>query len=134
MSVAGLNKRNAELIGLVCAAIILVGGSAVSQAARERTWQKVPADLYLVLIAFFIAHLILRFKAKDADPLLLPLGAVLATIGLIELRALGGPYLFSQQLWIALGVAAAVVVVLITREPDRLGLYKYLAGAFGVLL
>ncbi|MDP1809459.1 MAG: FtsW/RodA/SpoVE family cell cycle protein [Actinomycetota bacterium] len=127
------NNRNREFIGLLLATATLIFGAAIVVAARGGAWDW-PKDIWLVPAALLVTHLILRFKARRADPLLLSIAAFLSVLGLIELRSLGSSTLFVQQIWMVLGLAAVVAVVLLIRDPDHLGEFKYLAGLGGIVL
>lgn len=126
-------NRNREFIGLLMTTMTLISGAAIVGAARGGLgdW---PRDIWLVPAALLITHLILRFKARRADPLLLSIAAFLSILGLIELRSLGSSTLFVQQVWMVIGLAAVVAVVFLVHDPDRLGEFKYLAGLGGIVL
>lgn len=113
--------------------VILVFGTAIAEAARGGAWIR-SSDMWLVPTSLLAAHIILRLKARKADPVLLSLCAFLSVLGLITLRSLGSPTLFSQQIWIMLGLVAAGAVIMLIRDPDRLGEFKYIAGVGGIAL
>ena len=97
-----------------------------------------------------IAHLAVRRLAPWADPLLLPLAALLNGLGLVMIYRLQesgrngnpGTLIYGmtgstatfQLLWTALGIASFVVVLALIREPRVLQRYTYTFGAVGLVL
>ncbi len=101
------------------------------------------------LLALFLgAHLVVRFVAPHADPLILPCTAVLNGIGLVMIRRLDfeaaerataagraipradAPL---QLVWTAVGVLAFVLVLLVVRDHTKLRRYTYTAAAVGLV-
>jgi cell division protein FtsW (lipid II flippase) len=127
-----LSRRNTELTGLLLVGLIFVAGTAIGRA-NHQGWTAPPPETWLFPLGLLIVHLIVRFAAPEADPVLLPVGAFLTALGLIELGVLGnsmGP----QELWVLIGLAGTGGVLLAVRNPDALRQYKYLAGVLGVAL
>jgi cell division protein FtsW (lipid II flippase) len=97
-----------------------------------------------------LAHLAVRRLAPWADPLLLPLAALLNGLGLVMIYRLqesgrnGNPgnliptmtssAATFQLAWSALGIAAFVAVLALIREPRVLQRYTYTLGAVGLVL
>ncbi|HEY6280041.1 MAG TPA: FtsW/RodA/SpoVE family cell cycle protein [Streptosporangiaceae bacterium] len=97
-----------------------------------------------------IAHVAVRRLAPWADPLLLPLAALLNGLGLVMIYRLqesgrsGNPgnvistmtasTATFQLVWSALGIAAFVGVLALIREPRVLQRYTYTLGAVGLAL
>ncbi|MFJ8626960.1 FtsW/RodA/SpoVE family cell cycle protein [Kitasatospora sp. NPDC093550] len=84
------------------------------------------------------AHASVRWRARFADPLLLPIAVLLNGIGLVVIyrldRATSGRVAApTQLLWSALGVALFIAVVLLVRDHRRLRRYAYL-GALAALV
>jgi cell division protein FtsW (lipid II flippase) len=114
----------------------------------------IPAGLVTYGIGFAvlvgIAHVAVRRLAPWADPLLLPLAALLNGLGLVMIYRLqeagrsGNPgnaistmtasAATFQLLWSALGIAAFVAVLALIREPRVLQRYTYTLGAAGLAL
>jgi cell division protein FtsW (lipid II flippase) len=97
-----------------------------------------------------VAHLAIRRLAPWADPLMLPLAALLNGLGIVmiyrlQLSGRGGnpgriiPTMSSstttlQVMWSAVGVAAFIAVLVVIREPRILQRYTYTFGAIGLVL
>jgi cell division protein FtsW (lipid II flippase) len=95
-------------------------------------------------------HLAVRKLAPWADPLMLPLAALLNGLGVVMIYRLqqsgrdGNPgnvistmstgATITQLMWTALGVAAFILVLLFIREPRVLQRYTYTLGAAGLIL
>ncbi|WP_153398622.1 FtsW/RodA/SpoVE family cell cycle protein [Ornithinicoccus halotolerans] len=107
---------------------------------------EVPPDLLVhglgllgVALAF---HLVLRWRASYADPLLLPIATLLNGLGLVmihridlgEGRDLTSGVAGRQLLWTALAVAIAAAALILVRDHRLLRRYTFLAMATGLVL
>ncbi|MDC5324584.1 FtsW/RodA/SpoVE family cell cycle protein, partial [Acinetobacter baumannii] len=96
----------------------------------------VPAVLALTV------HVVLRFRARDADPFVLPIATLLTGLGIAELYridiAMGreGWTMFSarQLVWAAIATLGALLVVLLLRNYRVLFRYTYIFGLVGIVL
>jgi cell division protein FtsW (lipid II flippase) len=115
---------------------------------------KIPAGLFEYGLAFAVlvggAHLAVRWLAPHADPLLLPLAALLNGLGIVMIYRLqesgrgGNPgnvistmsasTTTFQVIYSALGIAAFVAVLAFIRQPRTLQRYTYTLGAVGLVL
>lgn len=136
-------RRNTELVLLVFAiGIVLLAYAAVGIATSEQ----VPADLGTlglgVGVLALIFHLMLRWRASYADPLLLPMGTLLNGLGLVMIHRIdiaGGKSIaegqaLKQLMWTALSVACAVGLILLIRDHRRLTRYTFTFALAGLLL
>ncbi len=101
-------------------------------------------------VLIFAAHLAVRRFAPWADPLLLPLAAVLNGLGVVMIYGLqefgrsGNPGLaittltthaaLYQLIWTALGIACFVAVLALVKEARVLQRYTYTLGTLGLIL
>jgi len=90
-----------------------------------------------------VLHLILRRKASEADPLILPIALVLNGLGIamiyrldLATLAVNGTELFAsrQVIWTAVAMAAAAAVILYIRSQLFLRRYVYVSMAIGIVL
>ena len=96
-----------------------------------------------IAVAALVFHLILRFRARNADSLILPLAVLLNGLGVAMIYRLdlakmadGADDLFAfrQVIWTVVAIAAAAAVVLYVPNHLFLRKYVYVAGAFGLVL
>jgi len=135
--------RNVELFLLIFAVGIVVLAYVAVEVA---THDAIPANLATQgggLLAIALAfHLVLRFTASYADPLLLPIATLLNGLGLVMIHridiahgdSLGEGSALRQLTWSALGVAIAIAMILWLRDHRTLRRYTFLAGVAGVVL
>ena len=132
MQVAG--RRNRELSLLVLALLPACGALALAGLAVSRAAAMETVPLMAVLaVAYGAAHLVMRRVARDADPLILPLAAILNGIGLAAVYRLSpDEYGRTQMTWTVLGLACFVATILAVRDYKPLAHYKYVFGFSGV--
>ncbi len=130
-----LPARNRELVLIALALLITTAGFAAVQIARAEalSWSPLIAAA-LFAAAYLAAHVALRLYLPDADPYVLPITAVLAAIGLIEIHRIDPDLARDQGLWIALGLGLFVAVAVAFRDIRRLEALRYTCGALAVLL
>ena len=76
-----------------------------------------------------------RFAVPYADPVLLPLAALLSAIGVTTIYRLNPDDAFRQSLWIVIGIGLfALTLVLLRHDYRVLESYKYLFGISAILL
>jgi cell division protein FtsW (lipid II flippase) len=144
-------RRQTELLMLIFAVGLVLFAYASAGLGLNG---KLPAGLAEYGLAFavivFAAHVAVRRLAPWADPLLLPLAALLNGLGVVMIYRLqqsgrsGNPgnqvttisasATAVQVMYSALGVAAFVLVLAFIREPRVLQRYTYTLGAVGLVL
>jgi cell division protein FtsW (lipid II flippase) len=136
-------RRNAELFLLILALGIVLLAWVTTDLNRNGT---VPANIIPVAGGFTVlalaVHLVLRWKAAYADPVLLPIVTVLNGFGLVMIHRLdlargklgtdGDAY--RQIIWTALGVGLAIAVIIVLRDHRLLRRYTYVSMAVGFVL
>jgi cell division protein FtsW (lipid II flippase) len=109
--------------------------------------EKITTDLFTywlppVLFAL-VLHMILRRRASEADPMILPIAVVLNGLGIAMIYRLdlatiasGGAELFAfrQVMWTSLAMAIAAMVILYVPSQLFLRRYVYVSMAIGVAL
>ena len=131
-----MSARNRELATLIFAG--LVASSAFASAwlsdlgTIDYGW--LPWAGVLAAIAL-IAHLAARWTVPDADPTLLPLTVLLCAVGLTFVYRVEPGDGRRQLVWVAVGVAAFVLVLVWLRFDYRiLERYKYVFGVSAIVL
>jgi cell division protein FtsW (lipid II flippase) len=144
-------RRRTELIMLAFAVGVVLAAYAAAGLGLNG---KVPSGLAGYGLAFaalvLAAHLMVRRLAPWADPLMLPLAALLNGLGIVMIWRLqqsghgGNPGVpistmtssttTFQIAWSAAGIAAFVAVLVVIRQPRTLQRYTYTFGAIGLVL
>jgi cell division protein FtsW (lipid II flippase) len=144
-------RRSTELLMLIFAVGVVLAAYASAGLGLNG---KLPAGLVEYGAAFavvvFIGHLAVRRLAPWADPLMLPLAALLNGLGIVMIYRLqvsgrgGNPGIristmtasttAYQVMWSALGMAAFIAVLAVIRQPRVLQRYMYTLGALGLVL
>ena len=144
-------RRQTELAMLVFAiAVVLFAYASVGLSMTGR----IPAGIVVYGISFavlmVVAHLAIRWLAPWADPLMLPLAALLNGLGIVMIYRLqqsgrdgnSGRVISTmstsstvlQVVWSTVGVAAFIAVLALVREPRILQRYTYTFGVIGLVL
>lgn len=131
---APATRRNTELSLLILAFLLGAGALALVEVADDpdRVPDAVPF-MAVLLICYVAAHIAMRRTAGLADPLILPLAAVLNVLGVTAVYRLDpdgrGP---TQVTWTVLGVALFIVTLIVVKDHRVLANYKYVLGFVGV--
>jgi cell division protein FtsW (lipid II flippase) len=139
------NRRNSELLLLCFAALITAAALAIVEANQERgvSWNLVGYTAGFLAV-FVVAHMAIRRFAPYADPLLLPVVALLNGLGLVMIHRLdlatrldGGstrPNANPQILWTLVSVAAFAIVMIWLKDHRQLARYGYICGLAGLVI
>jgi cell division protein FtsW (lipid II flippase) len=139
------NRRNAELMLLCFATVVTSAAFVIVQANQEReiSWQLVTYAVGFLAV-FGVAHLAIRRYAPYADPLLLPIVALLNGLGLVMIHRLdlderlaegsGRAVTNPQILWTLFGVGAFAIVVISLKDHRQLARYGYVCGLTGLII
>lgn len=136
-------QRNRELGLLLFAFVITAAAAALVQlgtrGAIDFTFLYYCGGLGVLTL---ILHVVLRLKAPQADPFVVPIATLLSGLGLVMIYRIdialgdeGWEALSTRQLvWAAIGIAGAVAVVIFLRNYRVLFRYTYLFGLTGIVL
>ena len=136
-------RRNAELGLLFFAALITAVALLIVEANQQQSLHWDLLSYTLVFLTLFVcAHLAIRRCAPYADPLLLPVVALLNGLGLVLIHRLdlaegpdsSGPSAGQQVLWTLVAVAGFTAVVVLLKDHRLLARYDYICGAAGLVL
>ncbi|MDH3306399.1 MAG: FtsW/RodA/SpoVE family cell cycle protein [Acidimicrobiia bacterium] len=130
-------SRNAEAALLAAAAVIAAFGVTLVNLASARGMDTQVALTFLVFVlAFGGLHVAARQWAPAGSPFLLPLSALLTTIGFVEIYRLDTRLAGLQRWWIVIGATLAIVTLLaLTRAgTDVIRRYRYIFLAIALLL
>ncbi|MFD4294814.1 FtsW/RodA/SpoVE family cell cycle protein [Rhodococcus sp. NPDC058505] len=144
------NRRGVELLLIGAAIAITTLSLVLVEISQEQalTWDLAKyAIAYAVL--FLVAHAAVRRFAPHADPLLLPIVALLNGLGLVLIHRLDladassaayfgreapSPDATQQVLWTALAIAGFIAVLVLLRDYRLLARYSYTLGLAGLVL
>ncbi|WP_342023229.1 FtsW/RodA/SpoVE family cell cycle protein [Arthrobacter citreus] len=133
------SRRNVEAVLLLLALLVGIGANFVVGLDQDRAFD---ADFWTqgaTLVALVLAfHIVLRFRAKYADPVILPIVTALNGIGLAMIHRLdisdGTNAADRQLLWSALAVAAAIAVLFLIKDHRILRRYTYISLIVSAIL
>ncbi len=136
-------QRNREL-GLLLFAF-LINASAVALVQLGATGHIDWTFLYYcggLSVLVLGIHIVLRYRAPQADPFVVPIATVLSGLGLAMIYRIDiedgdsgwAAYSTRQLAWLAIAIAAAVAIVIALRNYRVLLRYTYVFGFAGILL
>ncbi len=136
-------QRNRELWLLLFANFI--AGVAVVLVQLAQLNEINPQTLYFaggLGVLTFALHFILRWKAPDADPMIVPIATALTGLGIAEIYRIDLAYEYTgwnaystrQVAWTAISLVAAILVVLVLKNYRTLFRYTYVFGLAGIIL
>jgi cell division protein FtsW (lipid II flippase) len=143
-------RRRTELVMLGFAVVVMLLAEGAVGLGLHGKLPGLPIAVVVFAVLMLAAHLAVRRFAPHADPLLLPLAALLNGLGIVMIYRLqlsgrnGNPGLqvtdmsssatTTQLLYTGVGIAALVGVLVIIREARVLQRYTYTLGALGIVL
>ncbi len=142
-----LRPRNRELLGLIPSALLVVAGFTAIFIQQENSTpgastnvtlnhaSSVSLTYGLLFLALCLAgHLTIRFALPHADPYLFPLGAVLASVGIVMVYRIDPTLARQQAQWMVLGLILFAATVLGLRKGGVgvLERYRYTIAAVGI--
>jgi cell division protein FtsW (lipid II flippase) len=128
-----VSTRNRELLFLLPAVMLIAVGYAMlwaRQAERFELASLAPGAVFLGL--FGLVHVCRRVIAPYADPYLLPITALLSSLGILMIYRIDPALARQQALWLMVGLVVFVFVLVGVRRYRRLADYKYLIGLAGL--
>ena len=130
-----MTRRNTELMLLIIAApiVIILFGSLVVANGGELSINTLGVPLG-IFAAFVGAHLAMRRFAENTDPAILPITFALSGIGIAYVTRLAPDLAVRQVVWLFLGIACMVAVLIFLRKIEKVANYKYTLIIIGVLL
>ncbi|HXB63755.1 MAG TPA: FtsW/RodA/SpoVE family cell cycle protein [Solirubrobacteraceae bacterium] len=142
-----LSPRNRELLGLLPAALLVTAGFAAIFIQEQSNSGRASADVTLnhassvsltygaIFLGLCVAgHLVIRFSLPNADPYLFPLGAALASVGIVMVYRINPTLARQQAQWMVLGLVLFAATILLLRRTGVgvLERYRYTIVAVGI--
>lgn len=143
-------RRNTELALLV--GVWVLGAMALVLASESALGELSPDIRTIVLLegaCLLGLHVVVRFWAPHADPIMLPAAAALNLLGIAMIGRLDfanakraaargtdipGSVAVQQTIWLAVGAVACVAILLVVRDYRSLRRYTYVVGLAGLVL
>lgn len=141
-------RRGVELVLLAFAALIVTTALVLVEANGEQTLSRQLLYLGAAYLGLFaVAHVVVRYLAPYADPLILPMVAVLNGLGLVLIhridlaqvqraQQLGAelppPDAPRQIAWTTIALVLFVAVLIVVRDHRLLSRYGYTCGFIGI--
>jgi cell division protein FtsW (lipid II flippase) len=131
-----MSLRNRELANLLAVGVLTAIGFASVYIARSSLVDATSLTYAGIFMGLYLAaHLVARAVVPWADPVLLPLAALLSAIGVTTIYRLDPDDAFRQSLWIICGVGLfSLTLIALRRDYRVLETYKYLFGIAAVTL
>ncbi|MGH3022387.1 MAG: FtsW/RodA/SpoVE family cell cycle protein [Gaiellaceae bacterium] len=130
-----MSLRTRELLNLVLVGALTAAGFAAVYMARQEVVSAASLSYAGFFVALFVvAHVVMRMRLPFADPYLLPLGGLLCAIGLTEIYRIEPDLAFRQGLWVVVGIAAFLALVLFLGDYRELDNVKYVLGLSAIVL
>ncbi len=127
--------RNLELSLLVLGTIITVVAYFSLNAGETAEISTGIAGFFaIVLVLLLAAHVVIRYAAPGADPLLLPLAALLNGLGWVMIARLDEGLADSQVAWTFIGIGAFAAVLLLVPDLKWVADFRYTLALAGVAL
>ncbi len=126
--------RGTQLALTILAVVLSVGAYVlVTLGKTGKTPPGIGGFVAVVGLSYLLAHLLATRLAAGADPVLLPVAAVLAGMGYAMISRLD-PGLAEEQFgWLMLGLTLFAATLLIFRDHRVLDAYTYTIGLVGIL-
>jgi cell division protein FtsW (lipid II flippase) len=128
--------RASSGLGLLILAIVIGVGAYASVGLGKHGHLPPSQGLYSPLIAagFLAAWFITRRVARRADPVLLPVAALLSALGFAVIWRLQPGLAVEQAIWLLVGLAAFVLTLVLVRDDRMLDAFTYTIGLAGLAL
>jgi cell division protein FtsW (lipid II flippase) len=131
-----MSPRNRELLNLIAVGLLTAIGFASVYIARSSLVDAGSLTYAGIFFALFLAaHVVARYTVPYADPVLLPLAALLSAFGVTMIYRLNPADAGRQSLWVVIGVALFALTLFVLRRDHRVvEQYKYLFGIGAIAL
>ncbi|WP_336714640.1 FtsW/RodA/SpoVE family cell cycle protein [Arthrobacter sp. USHLN218] len=139
LQTAPKSRRNTELLLLLLALVVGVGANMLVGLDQNRAFDKDFFAQSITLAAVALAvHVVLRLRAKYADPVILPIVIALNGIGLAMIHRLdiatGDAAAARQLMWTGLAIAAMIALIWLLRDHRVLRRFTYISLIISAVL
>ncbi|MGM0930308.1 MAG: FtsW/RodA/SpoVE family cell cycle protein [Actinomycetota bacterium] len=126
------SRRNTELLLLLLALVVGIGANMLVGLDQDRAFD---SDFFTqgvtLVVLVLVVHVVLRLRAKYADPVILPIVTALNGIGLAMIHRLdiatGDSAATRQLFWTGIAIGVVVAVIWLLRDHRVLRRFTYLS-------
>ncbi|HEX8770929.1 MAG TPA: FtsW/RodA/SpoVE family cell cycle protein [Acidimicrobiales bacterium] len=126
-------RRNTELGLIILAGVLIIGAYMLATLGSTAS---LPADIVPFLVVILglvgVGHVATRRLTPGADPILLPMAALLNGIGYVFIARLDNDLAGLQAVWTALGIGAFVATLMLVRRARDLERFRYTFALIGI--
>jgi cell division protein FtsW (lipid II flippase) len=135
VSATALPRRRTGL-WLLLGTLAIAVGAYVNVGLGKRGQVPVNLALYgsIMAVGYLGCWLVIRRYARDADPVLLPTGGVLAGLGFAVIFRLDGGLAAEQATWLVVALVAFAATLLLIRDDRQLDALTYTIGLAALIL
>jgi len=139
LQTAPKSRRLTELLLLILALAVGVGANMLVGLDQDRAFDQDFFVQGLTLVGLVLAvHIVLRLRAKYADPIILPIVTALNGLGLAMIHRLdiatGDTAAARQLMWTGLAIGAMVAVIWLLRDHRVLRRFTYISLIISAVL
>jgi cell division protein FtsW (lipid II flippase) len=128
-----MSRRNRELLFLFPALLVTTIGFASVYIRRSDSLDWYSLGYGAIFLGLFgLVHLVRRVLAPQADPYLLPITALLSSLGILLIYRIDEKLALQQAEWLLVGLVVFVAVLVLFRHYEALADYRYLVGFAGI--
>ncbi len=130
-----MSRSNRELLFLFPALLVTTVGFALVYMRESETLDWYSLSYGAAFLGLFgLVHVFRRLLVPRADPYLLPITALLSSLGILMIYRLDQRLALLQAEWLVVGLVVFVAILVLFRRYEVLADYRYLVGLLGILL
>jgi cell division protein FtsW (lipid II flippase) len=128
-----VSLRNRELALLLPAVVLVTIGFTIVYLRESATLNWTSLSYGLIFLGLFgLVHVAIRIFVPRADPYLLPITALLSSLGILLIYRINADLARLQAEWFLVGLVVFVLVLALRGRFRALADYKYLIGLAGI--
>lgn len=130
-----MSRSNRELLFLFPALLVTAVGFAMVYIRESATLDWYSLSYGAAFLGLFgLVHVMRRALVPRADPYLLPITALLSSLGILMIYRIDPELALLQASWLVVGLAVFLLILVVFRRYEVLADYRYLVGIAGLLL
>ncbi|MDS1029870.1 FtsW/RodA/SpoVE family cell cycle protein [Bacillota bacterium LX-D] len=126
-------RRPQEALLLFLVTLVIMFGALLFKLTTPEYSKQLFLGALILVITFFLIHFLLSWVNPAADELLLPLAAMLSTLGLLAIFRIDPDLAIRQWLWLMLSLLAFGIILVFFKNYQVLSEYKYVFMVLGII-